>query len=375
MREASLALSFDFVNLASGVIIAMLTAILRMKPWILGFYPMLLGVRGALKGILCGKLSTGLHTGLIKPCIKGNTRDYHVIIASVLILSLFFSTLMLLFAIVYFHRISLFEAFNIIFFSCLTSTFIGVLISSTLAFQAFKHNIDPDIILYPASSSIGDVLVSSTLALSIILLIRRGAMAMSIIILTYLTFILILFFKFYRFPAFKKTICEGFSSVVLALIFEYAAGIILAVVEENVGWSKGMLFIYPAFICALGDVCSMIGSKTTTYLHLYGEPSLKFGRLVRDIFHVIANVLLMNIVFTLLLAFGAYMMDGNMINYLVVSLANVISIMILVPLTLNIATITFRRGLDPDNYVNPLLSSLADLVGTIFLGFLFTFLS
>ena len=375
MREASLALSFDFVNLASGVIIAMLTAILRMKPWILGFYPMLLGVRGALKGILCGKLSTGLHTGLIKPCIKGNTRDYHVTIASILVLSLLFSMLMLSFAIAYFHRTPLFEAFSIIFFSCLTSTFIGVLISSTLAFQAFKHNIDPDIILYPASSSIGDILVSTTLALSIILLIKRGAMAVSIIVLAYLTFILILFFKFHRFPTFKRTIYEGFSSVVLALIFEYAAGIILAVVEENVGWSKGMLFIYPAFICVLGDVCSIIGSKTTTYLHLYGEPSLKLGKLVRDILYVIVNVLLINIVFTLLLAFGASMIDGNIVDYVIVSIANIVSIVILVPLTLNIAMITFRRGLDPDNYVNPLLSSLADLVGTIFLGFLFIFLS
>ncbi|MCK5631273.1 magnesium transporter, partial [Candidatus Bathyarchaeota archaeon] len=48
-------------------------------------------------------------------------------------------------------------------------------------------------------------------------------------------------------------------------------------------------------------------------------------------------------------------------------ITNIFSVIVMVYVAFSIAVLTFRRGLNPDNFVIPIESSLADTITTLFL--------
>jgi mgtE-like transporter len=141
-------------------------------------------------------------------------------------------------------------------------------------------------------------------------------------------------------------------------------GTVLKGISEVVKDRKEIYTVYPALIDMVGDVGSVVGSTATTKLALgLLKPSFSSIRNhARNIFSAWAA----SIVMFLILAISSPLLNGtfsipDFLNLaLVLIITNVISVAAIVMVSYGISILTFKRGLDPDNFVIPIESSFAD---------------
>jgi len=132
-------------------------------PGIIVLVPAILEMRGTISGSFSARISTALHIGTIKPQFTGNTKSFHQNIYANLFLTLLLpfvaaaiSTLIMeLFHVRY---ISFFSLLFIAFFAAVVSGLIQILVSITSGFLIFKKGLDPDLMVFPLLSVIGDIL-------------------------------------------------------------------------------------------------------------------------------------------------------------------------------------------------------------------------
>ncbi|MBC7130964.1 magnesium transporter, partial [Candidatus Bathyarchaeota archaeon] len=159
LGESLFSLSFDVGGLVAGGLLGYYAGLILFRSWIITIYPIVLTARGALNGVLAGRLSTGLHVELIKPSLKGNTRYYYAIISSLLALSIFISLVMS--GMTALLTGSPLGELPLIISVCISAQAITMLLTvpatSTVGFLAFKKGLDPDAMLYPISSTIADI--------------------------------------------------------------------------------------------------------------------------------------------------------------------------------------------------------------------------
>jgi len=142
-----------------------------------------------------------------------------------------------------------------------------------------------------------------------------------------------------------------------------------------------LLVFYPAIISTVGSQNSILANTTTTKLHLGSlEPSfksLKTKEFSINFFGIITSAIilisLMSVIGVVLFPQGiTFQLFWVILGLLLLS--NFLSFLIVSLIALSASFLSFRFGLDPDNVVNPLLSSSADLVTTTFLVLIFTLL-
>ncbi len=136
----------------------------------------------------------------------------------------------------------------------------------------------------------------------------------------------------------------------------------------------GVLIVSPAVLGTGGDLATSFGARITTSLHSgVIEPHFRRFRMVYINFIALYLCGLLVSTVTGIVAFSiSNYMEGTMTlwHFLMLSVgAGSIVYAIMLFLALCIAFISFRHGLDPDNLVAPLITTIADLIGisTIFL--------
>jgi len=129
-----------------------------------------------------------------------------------------------------------------------------------------------------------------------------------------------------------------------------------------------MVAVYPAIIATIGGVGSIIGSTATTKLAL-GLIKPSFSSLKEHI-NEVGGAWLASIVMFLVYALLSVLISSvNTLEELLVFTGqllttNVVAIAVMLFVAYAVAISTFRRGLNPDNFVIPVESSLADTVTT-----------
>ena len=138
----------------------------------------------------------------------------------------------------------------------------------------------------------------------------------------------------------------------------------------------GVLIITPAILGAGGDIGTSFGARITTNLHA-GLIEPRFGRFRLVYINFLAMFFCGMIVAVLvgILGFfiGSWIAPGELglFDFLFLSLtAGAIEFALILALSLFIAFITFRHGLDPDNLIAPLITTVADLIGIAALFFI-----
>ena len=126
--------------------------------------------------------------------------------------------------------------------------------------------------------------------------------------------------------------------------------------------------VYPAIIATIGGVGSIIGSTATTKLAL-GLIKPSFSSLkehLNEIFGAWFASILMFIIYAILSSFinepkkivKIFLFTSQLL------MTNFFAVLIMIFIAYAIAIYTFRRGWNPDNFVIPIESSLADTVTT-----------
>ncbi|MEM4447320.1 MAG: magnesium transporter [Candidatus Jordarchaeales archaeon] len=365
--------TFNLSGVTAGVIVATLSAYTQMNPWILVLLPPLLTIRGNIGGILCGRLSTSLYTGLIKPVFWKNTRYYYATIASTFVMSFLFSIVIGVFSFfivnaMYGGNLSLTDTLSLAVLVMMTCSTMAQLFTPIIAISSYRRGLNPDMILYPITSTANDIAISATYTLLVLVkLFWSGVFAaLSLILLpSFIAAAAILTLKYWREEGFRETFKEGFPTALLLTFISQITGSFLSQLEDQIAVYPQILAVYPILIDGVGDVGVIISSATTARLALgYIEPRMRSikgeeGRKVVFSSLIAGLTLILSVTF---LASSVYTPSLTQIvhSFLIVACA---VLLVTVPITVvsfGITILTFKRGINPDNVTIPIITSFAD---------------
>lgn len=366
-------------DLIAGILLTGMTNTLEILPGILVLIPGAIGMRGNIFGALGSRLGSNLHIGTLTPELKKSpVLNQNIISAMILtvIMSIFLAFTAKGFCVLLgFESISIMD-FTVI--SVLGGIFSGaVLLPATIliSIKSYENGWDPDNVTTPLIAASGDLFTipSILLAVQILLWVRNGYVETILFIIFIIIGIMGFIYGIQRGSQLKKIIMHSTPTLFLSSLFGTTAGTILNSSFSTILNNPSILALVPLFSGQSGDLVSILGARLSSGLHI---GSIKSS--LRPTESALRNFAIIVILATLiypLIGILAYL-GSSVIGVESVGLAKMVLIstsagLMLTPLLLLIAfylnAISYRRGLDPDNIVIPLSTSMTDPVANTFL--------
>ncbi len=375
-KETSLAYFFNIAGLAAGLLIAYQLNVFSRSPWALALYPTLISA-SVISGLLSGHLSTGLHLGTIYPRFSGNTKSFqnliHAIIVLTLVTSLMVSVISLFFGYLFWSiALTDFAAILSVMVSTLAIGLLFSFVTIKVSFVSFNRGLDPDIVVYPIISTA--VIIFITLCYIVVLNLFYystyfGKLAILGIGFIHVFIVLFLVLKDQHDPEFLKTIRESLIMLLVVSILVTLTGTIFKGISKFAANRKEIYTIYPALILLVSNVGSVVGSTLNTKLAL-GLIKPSFSSIKNHSKNIasawLASFLIFNILALISLSINHVFSLPTMVNFIgVIWLSNLIAVISIVLISCGISIITFKRGLNPENFVIPIETSLSTIVTSI----------
>jgi len=374
-KEALVAYSFDIGGLLAGFIVASQLNVFHLSTWAIAVYPAVLSARGMISGLFSGRLGTALHVGTVYPRFLGNTRSFYRLLEAMTVItfetSVTMSFVSMLFGSLFWGL--MFANFFEILVVVVATMSLGLILSfftMTVAFVTFKKGLDPDVIEYPIMSTVADIFITICYVFVLNLFFLFGSFGSGIILfIAFIHLFLVLYTlrKSIHDKEFSKTIRESFLTIIFVSFIVNSTGTVLQ--RISIGGRREVYTAYPALIDTVGDVGSVVGSTATTKLAL-GLLKPSFSA-IRNHATQIYGAWAASIVMFVFFAAFSLTMNGMLsldlfFNFLIILLiTNLIAITLITFISYATAILTFQKGLDPDNFVIPIESSLADSFTTI----------
>ena len=360
LLQSLLAFQADMLSLVPGFIFAMSLPLLRESPELIVLYPVFLSIRGALGGLLSGKLSTALNVGWATPSFRRNTEYFWALLASQAPLSLIAALLFSAIALMMGGNPQDMLLFTISLSSLCTLTI--PLLNSVVAFLSFRAGLNPDFVLYPVMSSVADLLVTAFFMMLTGCLLSGTIAPLYILSLMLVVLTITSIIVFWEEEAYGSTVVQGATSILLVSAIVTLTGLGL---KDFVGSApRTMVSSYTAFIDLLGDASGIVGSLATTRLAIGGIEAFRgeYEDVIGELVGVAVAYELMMILFTVIS--GLFVGEFMIIIILRAVRASLLALALGVTISILVALVSFNAGLDPDVYVIPLESCLSDLVMT-----------
>lgn len=377
LGQSVLSLSLNLGGMLAGTLLALYLDVFSITSWAFLLFPGILSIRGAIGGLFSGRLSTALHVGTVRTSYTKNTRYFYLLLYTIITLTLESSIMMGLAA-------SLFGMF-LLGTTVADSFAILVVIVTTMGLSlafispitlgisvlSFKKGLDPDVIVYPVISTVADILVTICYiwVLNSFFSLQRERYLIGLFDLIFFSIVCYILIKNYREKEFVKTVKEFFLTLVLVTFIANVTGSVLGKISQIIGSKPEIYVVYPALIDTVGDVGSIVGSTATTKLAL-GIIGSSFSSIKQHLAEIGGAWSASMVMFTLYAIIASSMhglTESNDILRFMVQLltTNILAVSLMVIVSFAVAISTQKRGWDPDNFVIPIESSLADSITTI----------
>ena len=377
-KQTTAAYLFDIAGLIAGFLIAYQLDVFRLSPWALALYPALISTR-IINGLLSGRLSTALHLGTINPYFSGNTKTFHKLIHAIIVLTLIASLTVSVISLFFGYllwgiTLADFSAILSVMVSTLAIGLLFSLVTIKVAFVSFKRGLDPDIVVYPIISTAAIIFITLCYVGVVNLfyvLPYVGRLTILAIGFAHVFVVLYLLSKEKQEPEFLRTIRESLLMLLLVAVIVTLTGTIFRgftrFAEERI------VMIYPAFITIyialinnVSNVGSVVGSTANTKLAL-GMLKPSFSSMKNHAKNItsawLASFLIFIILAVISLAINRVSSLSNAIGFIaIIWLSNVIAVIGIVIVSYGIAILTFRKGLNPENFVIPVETSVATII-------------
>ncbi len=372
LSQSLLSLSFDIFGLLTGTLLFVYSGVFDQAPWAIILYPGILSVRGAIGGIFSAHLGTGLHLGTIKPVFTKNTKDFQTLLRVIVTLALVSG--ITIGAATWIFGLALWNA-TLIDFTHLLAVIIATMALSvvfisplTMFFSVFtfRKGLDPDMVVYPITSPISDIINTSCYILCFTLFFFFGSVGKYLIWGLDIFFVSLVVYTLARSLSNKyyvETIREFLLTLFFVSIIANVAGSLLNRISGN-----AIYRVYPAILATIGGVGSIIGSTATTKLAL-GLIKPTFSSIKQHINEIAGSWLASIIMFVVYAVLSLIISGATTLQELLtftgqLLTTNVLAVSIMAVIAYAVAIYTFRRGWNPDNFVIPIESSLADTITT-----------
>lgn len=361
-------------DLIAGLVLSSMTHQLEILPGLLVLIPGAIGMRGNIFGALGSRLGSNLHIGTLTPELKkSEILNQNIISAIILtiIMSIFLAFMAKGFCIFLgFESISIVD-FTVI--SVLGGIFSGAMLlpaAILISIKSYENGWDPDNVTTPLIAASGDLITLPSLLLAVqILLCIRNGFSETILFLIFIIIGIIGFIIGIRGGIhLKKIIKHSTPTLFLSSIFGTTAGTVLNSSFPVILSNPSILALVPLFSGESGDLVSILGARLSSSLHIGTiESSLKpTGEALRNFGIIVILAIIIYPIIGLLAHSVTVLLGIPSVGIEKMVLISTIAGFALTPFLLLIAyylsIISYRKGLDPDNIVIPLTTSLTDPV-------------
>ena len=374
--QSILSLSFNFGGLLAGAL-TVYFGVYSLAPWSIALFPGILSVRGAIGGLFSGHLSTDLHLGTIKASYTNNTKNFYTLLRSVIVLALISGVMIGLSTSIFglFLWNATLTDFVEIISVVVATMWLSVLFIPPLTLGvsviAFRRGLDPDVIVYPIISTMSDIVDTLCYVFCLNIFFKVPSFGNYLIWLldfAFLFIVIYIFVKTVKEREFTKLIKEFLLTLAAVTVIVNITGSLLVRVSEVINNRPEVYMVYPALIDTVGDVGSIIGSTVTTKLAL-GTIKPKLSSIKTQITAIGGAWSASLVLFVSYAALSSVTSGVNTLGGILrftgqLLITNIFAVSIMIFIAYSIAIFTYRRGLNPDTFVIPIESSLADTVTT-----------
>ena len=369
-----------FGCLFTGIILGNMEFYLETFPGLMVIIPGAIGMRGNIFGSFGSRLSTHLHIGTLSPEFKRSdilTENITSSIILTMVLSVLLGIIAKAVCIIFnFPSISLFDFVLISFIAGLISSIVMLPITMFISLKSFENGWDPDNITTPLIAAFGDffTLPAIVAAIHIVQFVTLVPIVEKILFaLVIISTVVALAAGYTSDKEIRNIVRQSTPVLFVCSILGTLAGGILNGSITTLLKSQTLLTLVPLFSGESGGLVSVLSARLSSGLHSgLIDADLKPGKVTLENFSIVIFLSLIMFPIIGFLAEASTTVLGNAgVNYLNAILISLIAGMIVVGVMLlivfYISTISYRKGLDPDNIVIPLSTSLTDSISTLVL--------
>ena len=182
-----------------------------------------------------------------------------------------------------------------------------------------------------------------------------------------------LFGKFSQLDYFVKIVKESIIIVVLSSIMGMVSGTVLSFNEETLYSIPVILLLLPSLNSLTGDISTVLVSRLTTQLYIgIIPPNIEKSERLKGDFIGLLLTTILGLAALLLIGYSmAYFTGVDIVNPLLIILILLITILLLFCMMFVFlfvsAIFIFKKGKDPNNFLIPAVTSLADFLSPLFI--------
>ncbi|MFO7872673.1 MAG: magnesium transporter [Candidatus Undinarchaeales archaeon] len=374
LKESTSALLITIITTSlAGLFLSSYREFFLLLPGLIILVPGAVDMRGTIFGAMGARLGSAFHLGELEKItwkneiIRKNT--YSSILLSIF-LPIMLAVLAKLISISFgIQSISVFQFIEIAFISSMISAGAMILVSFSIYEVASKKGWDPDNVTAPAITSMGDLITIPSLLVAGTLVLRLNPyvnwMAHATIIGAVILFMLTLQTK----KDYRKLVLQALLILPFIALVEICSGVMLESYLERLAVIPATLILLPTFLGEGGNIGSIFASRLATSLHLgMTEPNYKMDKGTR---RNLLNVFILCLIIFPAAGAAAHFLGGlfglagtNLLTLVLVSLtAGIILISVITMIVFGMAVFFYKKSVDPDNVLIPLLTAFADVFG------------
>lgn len=168
---------------------------------------------------------------------------------------------------------------------------------------------------------------------------------------------------------------ETMPVLLVALVGGLFAGLILEGLLDRLARFPGLLVMVPVFLATRGNVYGALGGRIASGIH-QGLIAPRFAwddRLVNAVLASFVNGVGISIVIGVLTRVALFVLGWESASLLefvaIMAIAGTLTSVVLIAGLLGLIFVGYERGYDPDNLVGPIVTTLGDIFGMLFLAF------
>ncbi|MCK8519715.1 magnesium transporter [Methanoculleus sp. 7T] len=358
----------------AGIYLGSVREVLGLIPGLMVLLPSIIDMRGNIAGVLASRLSSSMHLGEFsidfrEGCVLGdNVRASFVVtvlIAFVLGIFAYIAS-----ALAGLPVVGVTDLVLISVTSGVVSGLVVMGITLIIAIASYRYGLDLDMIAAPTVTTSGDIVTLPILVLSAVFIMLLSPWArLALGVAAVAAAVAAVLYTHRRPEGIGTIVRENLSLLIPLSILGTLAGVTYSLNLDDLVTFAAFLILIPPFMGGLGSIGGILGSRLSTGMHT-GELNPSFIPERDVVHHFIISYLYTLILLPLLalIAHSAAVLMGlnspGLGMLVVISLVAGLVVMTLVNGAAYVtASLSFRYGLDPDNFGIPVITSLIDLIG------------
>ncbi|ASJ13741.1 magnesium transporter [Thermococcus radiotolerans] len=356
-----LCLALDFVG--GGVLGKNFDKIVTHYPLLLVILPGMMDLRGNVFGSMASRLTTALYLGKVR-----GIRDPEVTTNITLAITSSSIPLMILWVAGVLQLGFSHSAIVVLAIVVSSALFIGILLGYSTAFITvipYRHSVDPDTIAAPLITSVADVITIPSLVYMIFFYEKHPGEFYTFTALMLALFgILILRSRFTG--EYRKSFREIALVLTLLAIMEIFSGSTLEYYSKVISRVIILSIMYPSILDSVGNFSSIVAATTSTRLNLAGPSELRDKNFVADIGTILLLSPVIGILTNLIAVYVSHFVGlyGDVIWAFVITYPLLVIVNALIGI--GVAYIAYTHSIDPDNVAIPTVTTISDVLGTLY---------